>query len=248
MSRCLPAESEKPKRPSCDLQRLHRGALPSVRRIHPGFALDAWSRPVRRIGGDVIAAWAVDDRRLVAFLGDVMGHGTPAAVVASGVRSTLHHLRAAGLFRPTELLARINRTVLDLFPEYFLTACCCLIDTAGTLTCAVAGHPPLLVRSPEGGVDAILSHSLPLGVAARPEVSEHALAFGVGSSVVVYSDGVSDTLADGPRLGSDAVAAIVRGVPSGAPRTIARDIRRAIRRVDRPREDDCSVLVVQRAG
>ena len=119
---------------------------------------------------------------------------------------------------PTELLARINRTVLDLFPEYFLTACCCLIDTAGTLTCAVAGHPPLLVRSPEGEVDAILSHSLPLGVAARPEVSEHALAFGVGSSVVVYSDGVSDTLADGPRLGGDAVAEVLRGVPSGAPR------------------------------
>jgi sigma-B regulation protein RsbU (phosphoserine phosphatase) len=247
MPPCLPVESRKPKRPRCDLQRLHQGALPSVQRLHPGFAVDAWSRPVGRIGGDVIAAWQVDDRRLVAFLGDVMGHGTPAAVVASGVRSTLHHLRAAGLFRPTELLARINRTVLDLFPEYFLTACCCLFDTAGTLTCAVAGHPSPLVRSPDGGVDSVVSRSLPLGVTARPEIGEFALAFDAGSSVVVYSDGVSDTLADGPRLGGDAIAGVLRGVRSGAPEAITRGIRRAVRRVDRPREDDCSVLVVQRA-
>ena len=117
MSRCPPMKTVKPKRPLCDLQRLHRGGLPNLRGLHPGFEIDAWSRPVSRIGGDVIAVWPVDDRRLVAFLGDVMGHGTPAAVVASAVRSTLHHLRSAGTFRPVDLLARINRTVIDLFPE-----------------------------------------------------------------------------------------------------------------------------------
>ena len=248
MSPCMSVESPKPKRPPCDLQRLHQGAMPSLRRLHPAFALDAWSRPVGRIGGDVIAAWPVDDRRVVAFLGDVMGHGTPAAVVASGVRSTLHHLRAAGLFRPTELLTRINGMVLDLYPEYFLTACCCLFDTAGSLTCAVAGHPSPLVRSPDGGVEEVVSRSLPLGVAVRPDISEYALAFDEGSSVVVYSDGVSDTLADGPSRGGDAIAEVLRGVRSGVPEAIARGIRQAIRRADRPREDDCSVLVVQRAG
>ena len=248
MSPCMSVESPKPKRPPCDLQRLHQGALPSLGRLHAGFALDAWSRPVGRIGGDVIAAWPVDDRRVVAFLGDVMGHGTPAAVVASGVRSSLHHLRAAGLFRPTELLARINRTVLDLYPEYFLTACCCLFDTAGPLTCAVAGHPSPLVRSPDGGVDSVLCRSHPLGIVARPDISEYTLEFDTGSSVVVYSDGVSDALADSPSRGADALVGVLNGVASGKPDAIARGIRRAIRRADRLREDDCSVLVVQRAG
>ena len=95
MSLYPPMKSAKPNRPLCDLQRLHLGGLPSVGRLHPGFAIDAWSRPMSRIGGDVIALWQVDDRRLVAFLGDVMGHGTPAAVVASAVRSSLHHLTPA---------------------------------------------------------------------------------------------------------------------------------------------------------
>ena len=112
MSRCPPM---KPKRTLCDLQRLHQGGLPSLQRLHPRFAIDAWSRPMSRIGGDVIAVWPVDDRRLVAFLGDVMGHGTPAAVVASAVRSTLHHLRTAGTFRPVELLSRItDKNIHDL--------------------------------------------------------------------------------------------------------------------------------------
>ena len=248
MSRCQPLQPEKPKRPLCDLQRLHLGGLPRVQRLHPGFVIDAWSRPVSRIGGDVIALWQVDDRRLVAFLGDVMGHGTPAAVVASGVRSALHHLRTAGVFRPAELLSRINRTVIDLYPEYFVTACCCLADTVGTLSCAVAGHPPLFVRSAEGEVASIVSRSLPLGVSARPDLSEHTFAFAAGASVVLYSDGVSDTLADGSILGGDSLARLLRGMRRAAPRAITRTIRRAIRQVDRPREDDCSVLVVQRAG
>ena len=161
-------------------------------------------------------------------------------------RTARGHLRSAGLFRPTELLARINRTVLDLFPEYFLTACCCLFDTAGSLTCAVAGHPSPLVRSPDGAVDSVLCRSHPLGVVVRPDISEYALAFDAGSSVVVYSDGVSDALADGPSRGADAIAGVLRDVRSGVPEAIVRGIRRAIRRADRLREDDCSVLVVQR--
>lgn len=248
MSRCMRLESGTPKRSLGELERLHLGGLPSVQRLHPGFLIDAWSRPVSRIGGDVIVLWPVDDRRLVAFLGDVMGHGTPAAVVASAVRSTLHHLRTAGVFRPSELLSRLNRTMIDLFPEYFVTACCCLVDTAGALTCAVAGHPPLLVRSAEGEVGSLVSRSLPLGVATRPDLCEHNLPFATGTSLVMYSDGVSDTLADGPRLGSDSLARVLRDARSTAPEAITRGIRRAIRRVDRPREDDCSVLVVQRAG
>ena len=54
--------------------------------------------------------------------------------------------------------------------------------------------------------------------------------------------------ADEPTLGCDTLAGTLRGVRSGVPAAIARGIRQAIRRVDRPRENDCSVLAVQRAG
>ena len=152
------------------------------------------------------------------------------------------------MFRPSDLLARLNRAVLDLFPEYFLTACCCLFDTAGPLSCAVAGHPPILLRSPDREVEGVFSRSLPLGVEARPEIGEFALVFDAGASVVIYSDGVSDALADGPSQGSDAITGVLRGVRSDCPEAITRGIRRAIRYADRPGEDDQSVLVVRHEG
>src|SRR4051794_19522692 len=60
MLRFQPTPPAVPKKSLCDLQRLHSAALPSLHRLYPGYDVDAWSRPMGRIGGDVLAVWPVE--------------------------------------------------------------------------------------------------------------------------------------------------------------------------------------------
>jgi serine phosphatase RsbU (regulator of sigma subunit) len=184
--------ARRPNPIDAELATLHRCALPRLERPHDAFAAAWWSRPARSIGGDVIVTWPVDAGRLLVCLADAMGHDTPAAVVASAVRAGLLYARRGGVSSPAAVLNLLNHTVAELFERYFVTATVCLLDAAGRLTSAQAGHPPLLVRRPDGVVRPVSSPALPLGLDPEEVYAEHTTALPAGSSVVLYSDGVTD--------------------------------------------------------
>src|SRR5262245_373094 len=97
MARCLRCGAEGrlavPGAVGAELARLHEVSLPAAQCYPGAYAVEAWSRPARHIGGDLLAVRPLAGGRLAVFQGDVMGHGTPAAVVASGLRAALHLLR-----------------------------------------------------------------------------------------------------------------------------------------------------------
>lgn len=231
-----------------ELSRLHGLALPPTGAFAEKFELDSWSRPARRIGGDVLAAWALEPGRVGIFLGDVMGHGTPAAVVASAVRAGLHQVRQVGAVRPAALLAGLNDIVCDLFPEYFVTATVCVADAvSGTLTCSQAGHPAVIVRSGRE-VQHISQRSLPLGLTTTVEYEESHVRLPEGATVLLYSDGVLEGLAAPGRSGHEALQTIVESGDSEDVANLVRRIRRALRKSRKPIQDDCSVLAVRQRG
>jgi sigma-B regulation protein RsbU (phosphoserine phosphatase) len=229
-----------------ELARLHDFSLPCPERFHNACEIDAWSRPARQIGGDLLAAYPVEGAGLVLFLGDVMGHGTPAAVVASALRAGLHQLRVSRIASPGVILFRLNQMVCDLFPEYFVTASASLLDETGKLTCAQAGHPPLLVRHRIGEVSRVSFRSLPLGLTPGTEYQEKRLDLPAGAALVLYSDGVIDGLAAGDRPGLDVLMETVGESRRGNARALVRRVRRALRQGCRDQDDDRAVLAMSR--
>lgn len=249
MSHCLRCgTSGRRSATNVELARLHDVAQPTLTGCPPAFAVQAWSRPARVIGGDLLATWAVGGSALAVFLADVMGHGTPAALVASGMRAVLHQLRLERESRPGEVLARLDRVVGELYPEYFATATACLVEATGTLTFAQAGHPPILVRSVNGQVASLRQRSLPLGLNPGTIYEERQVELPVGATMLLYSDGVSDALARADVPGLVGLTRVVRESRHGDASGLVRAIRRSLRGAGEGSKDDRSMVAVQRQG
>ena len=75
----------------------------------PGYKIEGTCLPARSVGGDLVDWFVAPDGDVVVTLGDVMGKGIGAALMAATVRSTLR--TSARLFSPG---AAIRETALAL--------------------------------------------------------------------------------------------------------------------------------------
>ena len=107
--------------------------------------------------------------------------------------------------KPSAAVTRLNR-LLDTLPEApFATLAFVTIDPrTGTCRYALAGHPPPLVRYPDGKVEYLEGgRSLPLGVGGEVTYRQAVAALPTGSIVVLYTDGLIErrdrSLEDGSR-------------------------------------------------
>jgi serine phosphatase RsbU (regulator of sigma subunit) len=227
-----------------ELARLQQQLLPRPSTGGP-FRL-AWAcRPAGVIGGDLVAVSAPAPEQVLLLVADAMGHGPAAALIASAVRAGWHLARRDGVSAPAELLARLNGMMCELFDGTFATAACCLLDgETGTLTCSLAGHPPVLVRRPGGAVEALGTPSLPLGLCAQAGYEERRLVLVPGAVVLLSTDGVSDGVGD--------LADCLAGTPARSARGVVRSVMAAARRGWRHfppgQRDDCAALAARWRG
>lgn len=159
-----------------------------------GFEITGVCRPCREVGGDWFDYIPLPDGRLGIVLADVSGKGMGAALLMSSTRSILRLYAEQGN-RPSEVLSRVNRTLLNDFPSArFVTLVYAIIDSASrTLTFANAGHlQPLLVNS-DGAQFLETDAGLPLGI-MDSDYSEREVAMPPGSRLFLYSDGVTEAI------------------------------------------------------
>jgi anti-sigma regulatory factor (Ser/Thr protein kinase) len=125
------------------------------------------------------------------------------------------------------------------------TAVVALYDPeAGTLRWANAGHPPPLVRAPDGCVAALEGRGLPLGLHDRRTESTCSMELRKGSAVLLYTDGLIEStrdVVDGMRSLETAFGELDRA--------IAEPARALVRRVlPQGSPDDVAVLLVHVVG
>jgi hypothetical protein len=144
------------------------------------------------VGGDWYDLAGLPGGRLAVAVGDVVGHGLPAAGVMGQLRSALSAASrvAEGPARALEVLglyARCvdgaqNTTVADTFIDW---------DTH-TITYSSAGHPPPALLQPGGTVE-FLDQATDPPLGARPEHAPRRQAtepFTDGAVLVLYTDGL----------------------------------------------------------
>lgn len=115
-------------------QELQRSLIPSELPDVPGFELAARYRPGKAIvGGDWYDVFPLPTGEIGIVMGDVAGHGLPAAVVMGRMRSAL---RAYALESddPAEVLHRLNRKMLHFEPGRRPPSCtrCAIPSRAGS--------------------------------------------------------------------------------------------------------------------
>ncbi len=194
------------------------------------------------VGGDFYDIVAVGGGRQLVFLGDVTGKGIAAAALTSLVR---HSVRTAARFDagPAAILRLVNEILVEQPRLAPVTLVCGLIEGA-TLTVAAAGHPqPLLKRG--DSVSPIGPTGILLGAAGDQTFREETIALQPGDTVLLYTDGVTDTPGTEDRFGDERLADIFSAAPEAPIDTLAR-IEAALREFQAGTAiDDRAMLVLR---
>jgi serine phosphatase RsbU (regulator of sigma subunit)/anti-sigma regulatory factor (Ser/Thr protein kinase) len=156
----------------------------------PGWALAAFYRPARAVGGDFYDFIELPDGQLGIVIGDVTDKGVPAALVMAATRSVLR-ATAQRLLSPGEVLEQVNELICpDTPPNMFVTCLFAVLDPAsGRLRYANAGHDLPYVWT-EGGVGELRARGMPLGLMPGMQYEEKEACLAPGQNVVFYSDGL----------------------------------------------------------
>ncbi|WP_233443455.1 PP2C family protein-serine/threonine phosphatase, partial [Streptomyces stelliscabiei] len=217
------------------LQRALLTELPTT----PGLRLAARYLPATRglnIGGDWYDAFRQPDGSLITVIGDVTGHGLRAAVMMSQLRTALRAYAVDGK-TPGQLLTRLHLFLHHLQPDLYATAVIARFHPSEpTLTWAAAGHPPPVLRSPDGRVRILdAKPGAMLGIPLHQEIPDHTVPLPPGSTLALYTDGLVERRAQGIDPGIERLATTLEGLPSA---TLDDDVAESADRLLEPLLDD----------
>jgi phosphoserine phosphatase RsbU/P len=212
-----------------------------------GYDVSGVTRPSRTVGGDYYD-FLLDGARLHLALGDVSGKGLGAAMLMVALRATVRaYWREDALARAVGRMNEVfNQTVpYDKYATFFVGR---LDVSTGQLSYVNAGHNrPLLIRA-AGPVEVLAEGGTILGAFESGAWTEGSTHMAPGDTLLVFSDGVSDTWPDAD-LADKHLVDIIRAhshLPSAAIQvTIFEEIER--QSGQRP-QDDCTLLLLKRVG
>ncbi|MDL4814432.1 PP2C family protein-serine/threonine phosphatase [Actinomadura opuntiae] len=141
------------------------------------------------VGGDWYDAFTSPDGSIIASLGDVTGHGLHAAILMGQLRTAIRAYALDG-YSPGQILKRLNRLLISQTGDDMATAVLMHLTADGTLHWANAGHPPPLLRRPDGTTAPLRSRNMMLGVFDDAPYTTHTAHLAPGATLLLYTDGV----------------------------------------------------------
>ncbi|WP_069768774.1 MULTISPECIES: SpoIIE family protein phosphatase [unclassified Streptomyces] len=176
---------------------LQRQLLPRRLPVLPGAVAVARYLPATaglEVGGDWYDVIPLPDHHVALVIGDVQGHSAAAATLMGQMRTALRAYAAEG-HPPDVVVSHANRLLLELETDLFVT--CCYVDVGmedGTAWCVRAGHPPPVVRHPDGSTDiAETDGGPPLGVLPQAEFPMTPLRLSPGAVIALTTDGLVES-------------------------------------------------------
>lgn len=222
-------------------------SLPELRDVDAGAA---FAPSELGVSGDFYLLTNGPDGSTVAVVGDVVGHGPRAARLATFIRARFAAF-AANTSEPEQILEMANRALLERpgHEEDLVSAICLRYEpSAGTLSWAVAGHPPPLLlpyleELRHGGSTMLLGvhEDLPVTGGRAPLRPEE--------GVLVYTDGATDVRRDNQLLGREGLARLLAPLAELPARLLAHEAHRAVLEwTDAPISDDLCLVVLRPKG
>lgn len=233
-------------------QAVQRALRPDHSQMPDGFDVVTSIEAARVISGDFYD-WGVistpTGSRVCVVLGDVMGKGVGAGLLAATARTAFR----LTLSRDADLGAAVSTVEEQLGPDLertssFITAFAASIDQeSGTFSYCDAGHGLAFLARQSGEVEVLQSTDPPIGVggdlvgvvsrSAASDVLEE------GEALIVVSDGVADAWKNVARLREHLHSA-------WRPALSADDVVRSVRRRLRSDgvDDDSSIVVIRRGA
>lgn len=171
--------------------------FPGNKLKHCSIGIYAKTVTMTRLGGDYYDFFAIDDNHLGVFMGDVAGHGIPAALImamakAGVVVSRNENADSAGM------LTRLHNMMYKLKNKKFKRMMTCQFLTVngvnGTISFANAGHCfPIIVDNLGSSARYEEMIGSPVGIMKKARYKNQDFALKPGDTIMLYSDGMIES-------------------------------------------------------
>jgi serine phosphatase RsbU (regulator of sigma subunit) len=202
-----------------DLQiarRVQEALMPHGTFRAPRLEIRSAYMPSETLSGDFYD-YFLQGEQVYLFVADVSGHGLPAAILVSLLKSYIH-TEADAQTPLSSFMSRLNDFLFSVsLPTQFATAQLFRIDADGSLVYSNAAHPPFLLHRRELGQTLVFEQPGHL-LGAMPQMSfeEHGLKVAPGDTLFVYTDGLTDRRTDAGEFYSiDRIAALLERSADG---------------------------------
>lgn len=178
-------------------EHIQRSFLPKSRPSLAGYQFYDFYQPASHVGGDFYTYVPMPHGRVVAAVADVSGHGMAAAMLTARLAAEIPLRLLAtdsAVAAANELNALLTAELLD---DHFITLLFAVLDPANRLVTLVnAGHMSPLLRLADGTVATLAADEadFPLGVDTATTYRAAEARLPPGSVLVLYSDGITDTI------------------------------------------------------
>lgn len=232
------------------IEAFQRTFLPEVLPFVPGLRVATRYLPAASavgIGGDWFDTFVLPTGEVVMVIGDVAGHGLPAASLMGKMRNALRaHALMGGT--PLDIVTRA-----DEFHRYFgdgelVTLLVGVLSTDLTAFRFVsAGHPPpLVVGSGGAGFTSNEHANPPLGLPHAPTFVQDEVKMPPGTSVLLYTDGLVERRAESLDAGLERLRSTAEDVLDGkSPGDAITELLASVVGESRP-ADDIALMLLQR--
>ncbi len=173
-------------------RKVQQALLPETLPTFPEITIARKYMPMEKIGGDFYDVFEPVDECVGFLLGDVTGHGIPAALISFMIYS-LFKDSAVGIDSPEIVMNYANGRIEGKLPDSkFATMIYGMLDRKTLrFTFANAGHPPIyIIRSTTKELIVLDEHGPIIGVFPHTTYREISYQLGPGDKVLMYTDGI----------------------------------------------------------
>lgn len=248
MSQSLAESDQQHKSQLAKARRIQENLLPDRPRLTDArFA--AHYAPAEEVAGDFFDARLLSDGSWIVFLADVTGHGIPAAMTATLLKTHLAEACDAST-NALDIVLQINQRFTDVtiegdFATAILVRFC---PDRRVLEVVNAGHDAAVLIAEDGTVNEFRSTGLLLGMVQEADWTCHEFSIDTRDRLWLFSDGVTETFdPQGRMFGRQRVRQVIRS-------TVDKPLEGALQQLNdelsefrksAPQLDDTTVVVLE---
>ncbi len=182
-----------------------------------GTLYRAVSTDAAQVGGDFFDAFPLADGRTAFFVGDVTGHGLPAATRATEVKDVLRAFLRLYPFYAAPTLTRLNdylcdaQTLDNRAEDTILGLSLVIVNLKGDEAIFAWGgiDPPLILKA-GGAIEPLAGGGALLGVIPHTTFAEVTVPLRSGDAFLLHTDGLSEARRGKEFLGQEGVIELAR--------------------------------------
>lgn len=208
--------------------------------------------PAKDVGGDFYDFFQIDDERIGLVIADVSGKGVPASLFMAVSRTLLRATALRGV-SSAECLTYANKLLCkESLDSMFVTVFYGIYHyKTGMMDYTNAGHnPPYLLRGGRTVECLPVASNFVVGVFDDIEFESNILTFGIGDTLLLYTDGVTEAFNDKREQFSESnLQDILASMhESSSAKEVVTSVLQSVKTFsgDYPQSDDITLLSLQR--